>query len=451
VARPPALALAEAVKGLEGVAEATVVGSVRRWCETVGDINIVAALEPGFRAGDADEGREIPLEKLRSLAPVEEVAPVPDSEPPTVRVRLGSGLEARVVLVPADGFWSAVRQFTGSAVHNERLAEKARALGFELTPAGALVPGDRDGGTGAGEGRHSDRTSSPLPGSEEEFYHRLGLPLIPPELREGTGEVEAAERGELPRLVEPGDIRGDLHVHSEWSDGGATLEDLARAGQALGYDYVAVSDHSKSLAMAGGLDEKRLLEQKDEIEELNRRLGGESGDVCRLLAGVEVDILSGGELDLADTALAEMDFVTASIHSRLRAPGPEITERLVSAAQSEHVDVIAHPTGRLLGRREPSEVDFDAVLEAAAHTGTFLEINASPERLDLKDEHAARARAAGCLLTISTDAHSLPALGDMSYGVAVARRARLEADDVVNTRPWSEIRKMLGARRPRRA
>jgi len=453
VARPTALALVEAVERLKGVDRAVVAGSVRRWCETVGDINIVARLEPGYRAapgpgvpgGRGEEAADTPggdgagefpvrVDDLADLPPVQSVDCESGTALPTALLRLGTGLEARVSFAPSGDFWPAVRHITGSAGHNEKLAERARALGLDLAPDGRLL---RDG--------------EPLPaGSEEEFYGHLDLPLIPPELREGGREVEAAAEGRLPRLVERADIRGDLHVHSNWSDGGATLEELARAGRALGYEYVVVSDHSKSLAMAGGLDEKRLLQQREEIERINRELGAGEGspEACRLVAGVEVDILAGGELDLPDSVLAEMEFVTASIHSRLRAPGAEITERLVSALENEHVDCLAHPTGRLLGRRDPSEVDLEAVIDTAARTGTFLEINASPDRLDLKAEHAALAREAGCLLTISTDAHSLRALDDMAYGVATARRAWLEAGDVVNTRSWPEVARLLGKGRP---
>lgn len=423
LARPVAQALVGDLAAMPEVARASLAGSVRRWRDTVGNLNLVAATDDPEAVADA-------FARLPEVREVNdrEVGEGPNGPTGRVSATLHYGIVVDLRLVPPERFAAALAHFTGSVEHNARLAERAAALGLGLDERGLV---------------RSPGVYLPA-ATEEDLYGNLGLAFIPPELREDQGEVEAAKAGApagLPRLVELGDIRGDLHVHSTWSDGLASLEDLAAAGQRLGYGYVAVSDHTKSLAVARGLDEKRLLEQIEAIGDVNAKLEAET---CRLLAGVEVDILAGGSLDLPDPVLADLDIVTASIHSKLRQPGPQISERLVAAAKNEHVDVLGHPSGRLLGSREASELDLEAVLDAAATTGTLLEINASPERLDLRDDDARRAKEAGCRLTVSTDAHSVRGLGDMAYGVAVARRAWLRPGEVANTRPLAELRKLLG-------
>ncbi|MCL6580526.1 MAG: PHP domain-containing protein [Firmicutes bacterium] len=426
VVRPVGLDLAARLAELPGVARVSLAGSVRRWRETVGDLDLVVGLE-----GSADT--EAFVRSLSGLSGVADVRVVEgagaagDARPGEgarpagaagvrVLLRTAAGLDADIAVVPAERFAAALLRHTGSGPHLEALRARAASVGLDLDEVEAS--------------------------SEADIYGRLGLDYIPPELREGEDEVElAARRGErgLPRLLEPADVRGDLHVHSDWSDGLASLEELAAAGERLGYDYLAVTDHTRALAVARGLDEKRLLAQKEAIEEQNARGAAR----CHLMAGVEVDILAGGELDLPDNVLAEMDIVTASVHSGLRQPGAQMTERLVKAASNPHVDVLGHPTGRLIGRREPSDLDLDAVLEVAARSGTLLEINASPDRLDLRDADARLARRAGCLLSLGTDAHHVRALGDMEYGVATARRARLGPEDVANTRTLGELRRLL--------
>ncbi len=451
-ARPAALALVDLLSAVPGVTAVSPAGGVRRWCETVESIDIVAGVEEpeglqgpaaGNGPGDARSpegagraggpGGSVAARVagiVRDLPDVTEVLQVARDR---VRASLRSGVEVDVRLVPARLYAGALRHFTGSREHNESLQKRAASMGLALGPEGVLEKGGR---------------SRPAR-SEEEVYSELGLAYIPPELREGRGEVEAAAEGRLPRLVELSDIRGDLHVHTDWSDGHLSLEGLVEAARARGYEYVVVSDHSRSLAVTGGLDEERLLAQKDAIEELNRRLAEEGpaeehgAGPFRLLAGVEVDILPDGRLDLPDGVLAEMDVVTASVHSALRQPGERMTERLVGAAKNEHVDVIGHPTGRLLGRREPSALDLEGLFEVCARTGTLLEINASPERLDLKDTDARLAKDMGCRFTVSTDAHHARALGDMVYGVATARRAWLEPGDVANTRSLADLRRLL--------
>ncbi len=451
LARAVGEALVHDLAALPEVVHASLAGSARRWRDTVGNLDLVVATGDPEAVADAF----VRLPEVREVG-VREVGEGLDGPTGQVSATLHYGLVVDLRLVPPERFAAALAYFTGSAGHNVRLAERAAKLGLVLDERGLA------------RGRDVYLPAT----AEEDIYRSLGLAFIPPELREDQGEVEEAAAAAVraargagaaagggtdgqtdretggkidgrtgwPRLVELKDIRGDLHVHSTWSDGLASLEDLAAAGERLGYEYVAVSDHTKSLAVARGLDEKRILEQLETIADLNAR---RSAGTCRLLSGVEVDILADGSLDLPDSALADLDIVTASIHSKLRQPGPQISARLAAAVKNEHVDVLGHPSGRLLGSREASGLDLEAVLDVAAKTGTLLEINASPDRLDLRDEDARRAREAGCRLTVSTDAHSVRGLGDMAYGVAVARRARLRPADVANTRPLAELRKLL--------
>ncbi len=414
VARPAALSLAGDLAGLPGVVRAEPAGEVRRWCEWVKAVEVVAAAEDPAAVVAA-------VRRLPGVREVVEAAGEPGGGL-AVTVLQSTGPAVDVRLVPPGLFPAVLHHRTGSVGHLAALGRRAESRGLLLGPGGLGAPGEE-----------------PLSvKSEADLYRHLGLPFIPSELREGAGEIEAAGEGRLPRLVELSDIRGDLHVHSDWSDGTASLEELARAGQLLGYEYLAVTDHSRSLAMARGLDERRLLTQKEAIERINQDLEG-----FRLLAGVEVDILDGGELDLPDSVLAEMDLVIASVHSRLGQPGDRMTARLLAAVENPHVDILGHPSGRLIGRREASALDIDAVLEAAARTGALLELNSSPERLDLKDVHARSARDKGCRVALGTDAHSPRYLGDMVYGVATARRAWLEPQDLANTRPWPELSRLL--------
>jgi len=422
--RPVGEALVSELGALPGVTEVSLAGSVRRWRDRVGDLDlVVAATDPAGVAEALARMPEVVGIRERSL----------EEGPGGVWGRVGFtlpyGIAVDVRLVPPAYYGAALVWHTGSRSHVQALAGRAAALGLELSERGLSRAGQGPG---------------PAP-SEKDVYQALGLEFVPPELREDGGEIEVAAglTGESfgpPRLLERRDIRGDLHVHSDWSDGAASLEDLAAAGTRLGYEYLAVSDHTKSLSVAGGLDDKRVREQIEAIARLNAK--AEPGR-CRLLAGVEVDILAGGELDLPDGVLAELDLVIASVHSRLARPGAETTERLLKAAENENVDILGHPTGRLIGQRGPSELDLEAVFKVAAANGTMLEINASPERLDLGDEDCRRAKEAGCRLVVGTDAHNLRALEDMAYGVAVARRARLGPDDVANSRPWSELRRLL--------
>jgi DNA polymerase (family 10) len=259
-----------------------------------------------------------------------------------------------------------------------------------------------------------------------------------PELREDRGEIAAAQAGKLPRLVKLSDVRGDLHVHSDWTDGTVTIAEMATAAQARGYEYIALTDHSRRVAMTHGLDPTRLARQIHEIDRLNEKLRN-----FTILRGIEVDILRDGSLDLPDSSLAKLDIVVAAVHSHFDLPRQAQTERVVRAMENRHVSILAHPTGRLIGEREPYDIDMDLVISAARKAGCYLEINAEPDRLDLNDLHAHAAKLAGVKLAVSTDAHSIDAFQCMRFGIDQARRAWLTANDVLNTRPLVELRKLL--------
>lgn len=427
-ALPLAQALVAELKKMPGVEQAAYAGSLRRGRETVKDIDLVAAARDGEAVAAA----------FTSLPVVAEVLARGSTR---VNVRVEGGLQVDLRVVPPEAFVPALHHFTGSAAHNTRLRARARARGLKINEYGVyrVSPGGE-----AGE---------PLAVPDEAaLYRHLGLSYIPPELREDRGEIEAAEEGRLPRLVEAGDLRGDLHVHSRWSDGAASIREMAEAARARGYRYLAICDHSRSLRVAHGLEIEDLRAQWREIEELNREYE-EAGIPFRVLKGAEVDILKDGRLDFPDEVLAELDIVVASVHSHFRLDRGAMTERLLAAMENPHVDVIGHPTGRRLGFRDPYEVDLDAVIEAAARTGTVLEINASPERLDLGDEAARKAAEHGVMLCIDTDAHAPGQLAQVALGVTVARRAWLEPAHILNAldlpalEAWLRLPKAERARR----
>jgi DNA polymerase (family 10) len=326
-------------------------------------------------------------------------------------------------VVEKDSYGAALAYFTGSKAHNIRIREMAMKRGLKINEYGIF--------------RESDNRK--IGGEDEEDVYRvLGLPYIPPELREDHGEIEAAMEGKLPKLIDVKDIKGDLHVHSKWSDGSYNFQQLIDAAKKKGYSYIAITDHSKGLGVAKGLTGQRLLEQKREIQKINEGLRD-----FRIVHGVEVDIRSDGSLDIDDETLKELDIVVASIHSGFKQPKKQLTYRLVSAMKNPYVSIIAHPTGRLIGERDPYEVDMDEILEVAKKTYTALEINAYPLRLDLNDTYAKRAKEMGISLVISTDTHLLTHYDYMDYGIHVARRGWLTKRDVLNTLDVKELLKRL--------
>lgn len=384
----------------------TPAGSLRRLAETVGDIDIIATSpEP-----------EVVTQTFVRLPQVREVLV---QGPQKASILVPSGLQVDLRIVDHDCFGSLLQHFTGSKDHNVVMRERAIKHGLKISEYGVTV-------LATGETERFVR--------EDAFYERLGLQFIPPELREGRGEVELAERGEIPRLVELGDIKGDLHTHTDWSDGHNSIEEMALAAKERGYQYLCISDHSAGRGIARGLTVERLREQMAQIRALNERLGD-----FRLLCGAEVDIRADGSLDFPDEVLAELDVVTASVHSSLTQDEARMTQRMISAMRNPNVDIIGHPTGRILGQRDPVQVDLEAIFRAALETHTALEINAIPNRLDLKDDYVRHARELGVALVIDTDAHAIEHLGFMRFGVGVARRGWCEAKHILNTRPWDEI------------
>lgn len=410
IALPVGRLIVAALEALPAVKRAALTGSLRRGRDTIGDIDVIASSTRPAEVTGAFVG--LPGVK-QVLAHGEEKA----------SIVLTQGLQVDLLVVRDDQFAAALHHFTGSKEHNIALRELARSKRLRVSEHG-IVDEDAD---------------QVLPtDSEADVFAAVGLPFIPPELREDGSEIAAARNGSLPRLIEGADVRGDLHVHSTWSDGHHTIMEMAEAARARGYEYIAMTDHSKSLGVAGGLTPEQLLEQIEEIRRLN-----DTWDDFRILTGAEVDILADGSLDFDDDLLSRLDIVVASVHSAMGQDERTMTERIIKAMQNPYVDIIGHPTGRVLGRRDPYAVDMERLIEAAARTGTCLEINASPERLDLKDVHARQAKDAGVLLSVNTDAHRIEGLEQMAYGITVARRAWLEADHVINCLPLTELLRTL--------
>jgi DNA polymerase (family X) len=388
-----------------------VAGSIRRRCETSKDVDLVASSRD-------------PSTLMQAFVSQPGVAEIVARGETKSSVRLSSGMGADLRVVSDKEFPFALHHFTGSKEHNVALRARAQRMGLKLNEYGLF------------------RGEKLLPCKDEAaIYARLGLAFIPPELREDRGEIEAAEQGEFPRLVEWEDLRGVLHVHTQASDGLATLEEMSQAAKTLGLSYVGICDHSKAAQYAGGLDENRVDEQHREIEKLNRRLHG-----VTLLKGIEVDILADGSLDFTDEILSRFDLVVASVHSRFNLSEEAMTGRIIRAIQNPHVHILGHPTGRLLLAREPYAVDMAAVIRAAAAQGVCIELNANPHRLDLDWRWIPSAKKAGVKISIDPDAHQVAGIGDMRYGVGIARKGWLTRQDLLNTLPLPELLEYLRAR-----
>jgi DNA polymerase (family X) len=391
------------------------VGSVRRGCDTCGDIDILAV-----------GGQPVLMEALLQHPRVERILGHGDTKS---SVRLQGGYQADLRLVPAESRGAAMQYFTGSKAHNIVIRDRAVQRGLKLNEYGLFTVEDDRRVAGA---------------SEEEIYEALDMEWIAPELRENRGEVEAASRRALPTLVTLEDVRGDLHMHTTVTDGRDDLERMAEAAQALGHEYIAITDHSQAMAMSNGLDEVRALAHAARVRALNGRFEG-----LTLLAGIECDILADGTLDLSHDCLAQLDWVVASVHSHFSQDEAQMTDRLLRALECPWVDVLGHPTGRLLLKREPARVNMDLLTAAAARLGVALEINAQTARLDLSDAHARLARERGVRLVISTDAHSAAALHNLRWGVQMARRAWATPGDILNTRSLNDLRDQLRRNRVR--
>jgi len=403
-----------ALRSIPGVKNLTPAGSLRRFQDTVGDIDLM---------GTANEPQEV-IDPFVALPLVRQVLAQGSTK---ASVIVSGGLQVDLRMVEHDSFGSLLQYFTGSKQHNISLREKWRKRGLKLSEYGITVVATAKLEKFA---------------TEEEFYRRLGIQYIPPEIREAQGEIERAEQGSMPSLVELSDIKGDLHTHTDWSDGNDSIEELALAAQDMGYQYIAITEHSVGRGIAHGLSIERLREQVGEIKALNRRLSG-----VRVLTGTEVDIRADGSLDLPHEILAELDIVTAAVHSAMNQSEEKMTDRVIKAIENPDVNMIAHPTCRLIREREPVAIDLEAVFRAAAKSNKIMEINAMPDRLDLKDVHAFRARELGAKLAIGTDAHSVAHLGLMRFGIGVARRAWSEPQHILNTLPLEELLAVLNRKR----
>jgi DNA polymerase (family 10) len=401
-------ALGAYLRKVQGVKQVEIAGSLRRMKETVGDLDVLAAAT-----------KSSPV--MERFAHYEDVKEVMSSGPTRSTVILNSGIQVDLRVLPQESYGAALQYFTGSKAHNIVIRRMAQEQGLKINEYGVFQ----------GEKRIAGET-------EESVYAAVGLPWIPPELREDHGEIEAARTGKLPKLVELADLKGDLHVHSNASDGHNTIGEMAQAAKAHGLDYIAITDHSKRLTVAHGLDPARVRKQIAVIEKLNAELAG-----ITVLAGIEVDILDDGSLDLPNAVLAHLDVVVAAVHSRFDLPRAKQTARILKALDNPHVHILAHPSGRLIDEREPYDVDMQEIIRTARDRRVALELNAHPQRLDLLDTHCQMAREEGVLVAINSDAHNTYELGGLRFGVGQARRGWLEKNDVLNTRSLKALRTWL--------
>jgi DNA polymerase (family X) len=407
------------LKQFPGIDRVVPAGSLRRGRETVGDLDLLVT-----GPACAEEAVAAAVEYTAAYPPIAELLAKGQNK---VSFRLRSGLQVDVRLLPEASYGAAMQYFTGSKMHNVSLRQRALKRGYTLSEY-ALARLD-DGSVVAAA-------------SEEEIYRALGMDWIAPELRENQGELEAAAEQRLPQLIEVSDVRGDVHMHTQATDGKNTILEMAEAGVARGYQYIAITDHSKNLAMVNGLDDQRALEHLQQIRQADARMDGR----IQVLTGIEVDILGDGAIDLSNEVLAQMDVVIASVHSLFQQPKEQMTERILKAMENPYVRILGHLTGRLLLRRDSYEMDLTAVLRQAAKLGVAVEHNAYPDRLDLCDLDLRRAREMGCKIVVNTDSHHIGHLEAMHYGIRQLRRAWLTKADVLNTRP---VEAFLAELRPR--
>jgi len=396
------------LKGVAGVKSVAVAGSYRRSRETVGDLDILVVAVNDAAVVDR-------------FADYDDVVDIQAKGTTQSSVVLRSGLQVDLRVVAAESFGAALQYFTGSRAHNIAIRQMRRQLGLEINEYGVFKFEEKVAGD-----------------CEASVYQAIGLPWIPPELRENRGEIEAARANTLPQLIELADLKGDLHVHTDWSDGDNTLEEMVQAARNYGLKYLAITEHSDRLKIAGGLESSRLLAQIDEIERFNKELS----DIT-LLKGIEVEILQDGRLDLCDEVLGRLDLVIGSIHSYFGLPLEKQTDRILRAMDHKYFTILAHPINRLINERPPIEVDMIKVIQKAHDRGCYLELNSNPRRLDLYDTYCQIAKDKGVLVAIDSDAHSVNSFSHLRYGVRQARRGWLEKDDVINTRSLGELRKLL--------
>ena len=417
VAATTAEALAEHLKTIKGIEKVTPAGSLRRGRETVGDLDVLVT----GKACETEESRQAVMDHILKFPGLIDIIARGDNK---ISFHLRNHLQVDVRLLAAESFGAALQYFTGSKSHNILLRQRALKMGYTLNEYGLAKLED--------EKVVASKT-------EEDIYGKLKLDYIPPELREAQGEIEAAEKHTLPDLIKVEDLRGDVHMHTIKTDGKNTIEEMAEAARERGYEYMAITDHSKNLAMANGLDDKRAVEHIARIRAVDKNLKGK----IRVLAGIEVDILGDGSLDLSDSVLEQMDIVIASVHSHFNLEAAEMTDRLLKAVGNRNVSILGHPTGRQLLRRDAYPFDMEAVLDAAKKNGVAMELNSYPERLDLNDRHLRMAKERGVKIVINTDSHHTSHMAKISYGVLQARRAWLTKDDVLNTLPAARFVKLM--------
>jgi DNA polymerase (family 10) len=421
VAMETAQKMIDLLKDLPGVEKVTPAGSLRRGKETVGDLDVLVT---GKCATNVAQRNKV-IEHIVDFPGIHEVLAKGENK---VSFKLRSGLQVDVRILPPDSFGAALLYFTGSKSHNVTLRQRALKMGYTLNEYDLARVDD--------EKRVAAKT-------EEDIYKKLGLAYIPPELRENNGEIEAAEEGTLPDLITEADIQGDVHMHTVETDGKNTIEEMAEAARARGYKYMAITDHSKNLAFANGLDDKRAEEHIKRIHKAAKKIEG-----ITMFAGIEVDILADGELDLSDSVLEQMDLVIASVHSAFNQDSKQMTERLLRAIENPNTSIMGHPTGRQLLRREAFTFDVDKVFTAAAKAHVAMEHNAYPERLDLSDVHLRMAKARGVKIVVNTDSHHTSHMEKMKYGILQLRRAWLTKEDVLNTLPVAKFAKLMRRGKP---
>ncbi len=409
---PLARSLKARLSKIPGVETIEIAGSIRRWQETIGDLDFLVISES-------------PEIITNAFSKMPEVDHVYAKGPTKVMVRLKTGIDADLIVLPKKSFGAALQYFTGSKDHNVEVRKLAIKKGWSLNEHG-LTKGKK----------------VIVSETEEEIYEKLGMQFLPPEIRLNRGEIDAALAHKIPKLIGYGDLKGDLQIQTDWTDGKNSIEEMAREAEKLGHEYIAITDHTHSLAMTGGADEKKLERQMAEIEKINAKFKKQNSKLT-ILKGAEVNIMKNGSLDIDDKTLAKLDVVGAAVHSLFNLSREEQTARIIKAMENPNVDIIFHPTGRIINKRKPYEVDMEKIIKAAKRTKTILEIDAHPWRLDLKDEHIRMAREAGVKMVIDTDAHSVPEMHYLEYGIAQARRAWCEKKDIINTLPLKEFLKAL--------
>jgi DNA polymerase (family 10) len=421
VADEVAQKMKEFLEGLAGVDKVTPAGSLRRGRETVGDLDLLVT----GKCCESEKQRDKVIERIVSFPGIMDVIAKGENK---VSFKLRSGLQVDVRLLPPESFGAAMQYFTGSKNHNVQLRQRAIKQGYTLNEYGLIRVED-------------NKTVASK--TEEEIYNKLGLKYIPAELREDCGEIQAAAEDKLPELITQADLKGDVHMHTVETDGKCTIDEMAQAARARGYKYMAITDHSKNLAFANGLDDKRAVEHIKRIREAAKHVPG-----ITIFAGIEVDILADGELDLSDSVLEQMDIVIASVHSHFNQEPAQMTDRLLRVIENPHTSLIGHPTGRMLLRREGFSFDYDKIFTAAAKAGVAMEHNAYPDRLDLRDQHLRMAKAKGVKFIVNTDAHHTSHMEKIRYGILQLRRAWLTKDDVLNTLPAAEFAKVVRRGKP---